>query len=169
MIEPGATSVRPMADELVGRGYHSGSLLLPNGKILMFGNDPLYSDKDNTMSGKFEQRLELYTPPQLYKSAQPKLSKIENAKVQRGQTLTFKTSDATSIKTARLIPPSTTTHVTNVEQRSVAAVVKTDAQNGQISISIPLDEAILPNGWYMLFVTNTNGTPSRAQMIHIGA
>jgi len=83
----------------------------------------------------------------------------------RGDTLTFNSTNANTIKTARLIPPSSTTHVTNIEQRSVAAVVKT--VGSKVTITLPKDENLLTNGYYMLFVTNKDGTPSYAKMVDI--
>jgi hypothetical protein len=166
-INPTTNQIKPMADEIVARSYHSGSLLLPDGKILFFGNDPLFNDKDNTIPGTFEQRLEVYTPPQLYAGNRPSL-KIDPATphdIHRGQELSYNSADASEIKTARLIPPSSATHVTNIEQRSVAAVV-TQA-DGKVQIKLPAEDYILPNGWYMLFVTNASGTPSKAQMVHV--
>lgn len=165
MLNPTTNQMEMMADSLVGRSYHSGSLLLPDSRILVFGNDPLYSDKDNTQPGKFEQRMEIYTPPQLYRGARPTLNGNNDTQAHRGQTLTFTSTDAGSIKTARLIAPSTTTHVTNIEQRSLGAIVKHDGNT--VTIELPTDENVMSNGWYMLFVTNTNGTPSVAKMIQV--
>jgi hypothetical protein len=164
-MSPNSTQTTPLASELVGRTYHSGSLLMPDGRIMVFGGDPLYSDKKNTTSGTFEQRIEMYTPPQLYASARPTLDGPTAIQAARGQTLTFNATNASSIKTARLIPPSSTTHVTNVEQRSVEAIVKTSGNT--VTISLPTDPNLLTNGDYMLFVVNGSGTPSIAKMVHI--
>ncbi|CAM5555760.1 hypothetical protein SMICM304S_06145 [Streptomyces microflavus] len=46
---------------------HSEALLLPDGRVATFGSDSLYGDKDNTKLGKFEQRMEVYTPPALHR------------------------------------------------------------------------------------------------------
>lgn len=165
MINPVDNKVTPMADERVGRGYHSGAVLLKDGRILAFGNDPLFSDKDNTQIGKFEQRLEIFTPAHFFHGDRPMLIGKESLQAKRGQELSFSSPQASSIKTARLIPPSSTTHVTNIEQRSVGAIVK--HSGGNVNIQIPDDENLLPNGWYMLFVTNENGIPSVAKMIQI--
>ncbi|HYH75256.1 MAG TPA: galactose oxidase early set domain-containing protein [Candidatus Saccharimonadales bacterium] len=165
MINPTTNKVRPMADERVGRGYHSGSLLLPDGRILVFGNDPLFSDKANTKQGTFEQRLEIFTPPQFFRSDRPVATGVHKQDISRGQTLNLASPDPANIKYARLIPPSSTTHVTNIEQRSVGAVV-TQTNEG-VSVQIPSDKNLLPNGWYMLFVVNDDGMPSVAQMVNV--
>jgi hypothetical protein len=158
-------TVRPMAEEPVGRGYHSGSVLLRDGRILVFGNDPLYRDKDNTKQGVFEQRLEIFTPPQFFRGERPNAAGAHNKDIARGDTLNLTSTNPQAIKYARLIPPSSTTHVTNIEQRSVGAVV-TPADKG-VTVDIPKDQNVLPNGWYMLYVVDHNDIPSVAQMVRV--
>lgn len=165
-INPSNYQITPMADELIGRSYHAGSLLLPDGRVLVFGDDPLFGDKNNTVSGKFEQRLEIFTPPQFFRGEQPQLHGLDRQQVSRGQQLKLNTAGSgDAIRTARLIPPSSSTHVTNIEQRSVAAIVKQDGFN--LTIDIPKDENLLPNGWYMLFVVTADGLPSEAKMVQV--
>lgn len=162
---PTSNTYTQMADAEVGRGYHSGSLLLRDGRILVFGNDPLYSDKDNTTPGIFEQRLEIYTPPQFFRGQRPELAGPQSMEAARGASLNFTSPQNSTIKSARLIPPSSSTHVTNLEQRSVAAVVS--HINHEVKIDLPADVNVLPNGWYMLFVVDADGRSSYAKMIHI--
>jgi hypothetical protein len=163
-IHTDTNQITPLAEEPVGRTYHSGSLLLRDGRILVFGGDPLYSDKDNTTPGTFEQRLEIFTPPQYFTSEAPKLTGPDMLKAHRGQQLTF-TTDSKDIQSARLIPPSTATHVTNTEQRSIGAIVHTI--DGKVTIDLPADKNLMPNGWYMLFAVNSKGVPARAVMVDV--
>jgi hypothetical protein len=165
VINTANNSTTPLADELVGRTYHSGSLLLPDGRILVFGGDPLYGNKNDTVTGSFEQRIEVFTPPQLYKSARPVLDGSTTTTTTRGKTITFTSPNTSSIKTARLIPPSSTTHVTNMQQRDIAAVVKTSGD--KVTITLPTDPTLLTNGYYMLFVVNKDGTPSIAKLVDV--
>ncbi|MES2630817.1 MAG: galactose oxidase early set domain-containing protein [Patescibacteria group bacterium] len=165
-IDPTSKTVKPMADELVGRTYHSGSLLLRDGRVLVFGGDPLFGDKDNTAEGEFEKRLEIYTPPQYYRNTQHTLKGPDMIQVKRGTTLSYTSSVANTFNTARLIPPSSTTHVTNIEQRSIGVVVSNDGKQN-VTVIIPDDKNYLPNGWYMLFVVNSDGMPSVSKMIQI--
>lgn len=165
MMDLSSGSLKPMAEEIVGRGYHSGSLLLKDGRILVFGNDPLFSDKDNFQVGKFEQRIEIFTPPQYFRNQHPTINGDFSPQITRGQRLSFTSPDADQLKTARLIPPSSSTHVTNIEQRSVGAVLT--KENNNLTIDIPSDENLLPNGWYMLFLVNGDDMPSVAKMVQI--
>lgn len=61
--------------------------------------------------------------------------------------------------------PSAVTHATDVEQRSIELTPHRRA--GAVSVTIPDDPTLVPSGWYMLFVTDAHGTPSRAQWVHV--
>jgi hypothetical protein len=164
-INPTSKGTVVMADEPVGRNYHSGSLLLKDGRVLVFGGDPLYADKDNTMAGKFEQRLTVFTPPQFFRGDRPILEGADGQQSGRGEKLEFASPDAASLKYARLIPPSSATHVTNIEQRTVAA--KLTVVGNKVSLELPKDPAVLPDGWYMLFVVGEDDRSSVAKMVRI--
>ncbi|WP_055617993.1 kelch motif-containing protein [Streptomyces phaeochromogenes] len=164
MYDSKSNDFKRVADPLVGRNYHSGSILLPDGRVMFFGSDSLYADKGNTKPGKFEQRVEIYTPPYLYQGSRPSLSGGPKT-IERGDTGTFTSQHASSIKSARLIRPSASTHVTDVDQRSIALDF-TKTKNG-IEVTIPKSRNLVESGWYMLFVTDDQGTPSKAQWVKI--
>ncbi|MGK5629540.1 galactose oxidase-like domain-containing protein [Streptomyces sp. URMC 123] len=153
-----------VADPTVGRNYHSGTILLPDGRVMIFGSDSLFGDKDNTKPGVFEQRIEIYTPPYLYRDTRPTLDSGPQA-VRRGESATFATRYSGSIKTARLMRPSAVTHVTDIDQRSIALDFK--KTDGGISVTVPKDRTLVPSGWYMLFVTDDQGTPSEARWVEV--
>ncbi|MFH9175174.1 radical copper oxidase GlxA [Streptomyces albogriseolus] len=157
--------LRRVADPLVGRNYHSGSILLPDGRVMFFGSDSLFADKANTKPGEFEQRIEIYTPPYLYgDEEQPDLSGGPQT-IKRGGSGTFTSRDAASVKKVRLIRPSATTHVTDVDQRSIALDFTTDGD--KVTVTVPKNKNLVQSGWYMLFVTDGDGTPSKAQWVQV--
>ncbi|WP_328693241.1 kelch motif-containing protein [Streptomyces phaeochromogenes] len=164
MYDSKSNDFKRVADPLVGRNYHSGSILLPDGRVMFFGSDSLYADKANTKPGKFEQRVEIYTPPYLYQGSRPSLSGGPKT-IERGGSGTFTSQHASSIKTARLIRPSASTHVTDVDQRSIALDF-TKTKDG-IEVTVPKSRNLVESGWYMLFVTDDQGTPSKAQWVKI--
>ncbi|MBO0918779.1 kelch motif-containing protein [Streptomyces laculatispora] len=164
LYEAASDSYKRVADPAVGRNYHSGSVLLPDGRVMIFGSDSLYSDKANTRPGVFEQRIEIYTPPYLYRDARPELT-AGPKRVQRGATAVFTTNQASTIKSAKLMRPSAVTHVTDTDQRSVALDLK--KTDGGISVTVPENRALVPSGWYMLFVTDDKGTPSEGTWVEV--
>ncbi|MFJ8665221.1 galactose oxidase-like domain-containing protein [Streptomyces sp. NPDC093600] len=164
---PAANAFTAAADPTVGRNYHSEALLLPDGRVATFGSDPLFDDKDNTKLGTFEQRIEVFTPPYLHKAGadRPALGEGPQEIDQNGRA-TFRTKDAARITRARLMRPSAVTHTTDVEQRSIAlGLTKT---RDSVTVRVPQDRTLVPPGWYMLFVTDGDGTPSEAKWIQVG-
>ncbi|MFJ2261864.1 galactose oxidase-like domain-containing protein [Streptomyces sp. NPDC087844] len=153
-----------VADPLVGRNYHSGSILLPDGRVMFFGSDSLYADKGNTKPGKFEQRVEIYTPPYLFQGSRPTLSGGPKT-IERGESATFTSKHSSAVKSARLIRPSASTHVTDVDQRSIA--LDFEKTKDGIEVTVPKSRNLVESGWYMLFVTDDQGTPSKAQWVKI--
>ncbi|WP_406344366.1 galactose oxidase-like domain-containing protein [Streptomyces sp. NBC_00648] len=159
-------TMRRVADPEVGRNYHSGSILLPDGRVVTFGGDSLYADKDDTKPGVFEQRIEIYTPPYLYRGGgkQPDLGEGPKS-LARGGSGVYKSKDAAAVKTARLIRPSATTHVTDIDQRSIALDVSKTADG--VQVTVPKNRNLVPPGWYMLFVTDGSGVPSKAVWVEV--
>ncbi|MFD6993963.1 galactose oxidase-like domain-containing protein [Streptomyces sp. NPDC059943] len=164
MYDPKAGEYKRVADPQVGRNYHSGSLLLPDGRVMIFGSDSLYADKANTKPGVFEQRVEIYTPPYLFRDSKPTLTDGPK-RIEHGESGVFKTEDATSLKSAKLLRPSAVTHVTDVEQRSIALDMEKTADG--VEVTVPKNKALVPAGWYMLFVTDDKGTPSEGKWVEV--
>ncbi|NEA45738.1 kelch motif-containing protein [Streptomyces sp. SID10815] len=164
LYDPRANTFTRVADPLVGRDYHAGSLLLPDGRVMFFGSDPLYGDRAGTRPGVFEQRIEIYSPPYLYRGPRPTLSGGPRT-VARGASATFTSRHAAALRTARLIRPSASTHVTDVDQRSVALAFRTSGD--RVTVTVPKNRNLVPSGWYMLFVADERGTPSTAQWVKV--
>ncbi|MFF3967678.1 galactose oxidase-like domain-containing protein [Streptomyces griseorubiginosus] len=164
LYHPDTNTFESVADPLVGRNYHSGSLLLPDGRVMFFGSDSLYGDAANTKPGVFEQRIEIYTPPYLYRDSRPALSGGPQT-IARGASGTFTSPQASVIKKVRLIRPSASTHVTDVDQRSIE--MKFTVSGDQVKVTMPQNKNLVQSGWYMLFVDDDQGTPSKAQWVRV--
>jgi hypothetical protein len=131
---------------------------------MFFGSDSLYGDKANTKPGTFEQRIEVYTPPYLYRGARPSLSGGPRT-IARGASGTFTSRHAATIRKVRLIRPSASTHVTDVDQRSIA--LDFQRAGDRITVTVPENRNLVQSGWYMLFVVDDRGTPSKAQWVKV--
>ncbi|MFI2200710.1 galactose oxidase-like domain-containing protein [Streptomyces sp. NPDC020192] len=164
LYHPDSNSFTRVADPLVGRNYHSGSILLPDGRVMFFGSDSLYGDRANTKPGKFEQRIEIYTPPYLYRGSRPSLSGGPQS-IARGASGTYTSKQAAGIKKVRLIRPSASTHVTDVDQRSIALDFRTSGD--KVTVTVPENRNLVQSGWYMLFADDDQGTPSVAQWVRV--
>ncbi|MHA7958704.1 radical copper oxidase GlxA [Streptomyces sp. L500] len=162
--DPRTRAFETAAAPAVGRDYHAEALLLPDGRIAVFGSNPLFADKDDTRMGVFEKRIEVYTPPYLYRAHRP-APPTGPLRTAHGATLVLPGTDAGEVATARLMRPSAVTHATDVEQRSVALPLAN--HGGAVAVTIPQDPSLVPGGWYMLFLTDRAGTPSRAAWVYV--
>ncbi|XUL91158.1 galactose oxidase-like domain-containing protein [Streptomyces galilaeus] len=164
--DPKGNAFREAAAPMVGRNYHSEALLLPDGRVVTFGSDPLFDDQANTKLGHFEQRMEIFTPPALHKNGgnRPVLQDGPET-LDRHHRATFRTDHPDRVVKARLMRPSSVTHTTDVEQRSIELGLVKDGKS--VTVDVPNDRALVPPGWYMLFVTDAQGTPSEAKWIQV--
>lgn len=158
IYHPDSDTLTVAADPRVGRNYHSAALLLPDGRVLTVGSDPLFRDAKNSISGEFEQRLELYSPPYLFGGVRPVLAGVPD-RVERGGSVTVISPHADRIDRVRLIRPGAATHMLNNEQRSVA-VDFTATTFGRLELDLPEEATILPSGPYLLFAVDADGVPS---------
>ncbi|HET9381010.1 MAG TPA: kelch motif-containing protein [Streptomyces sp.] len=165
--DPRSNTFREAAEPMVGRNYHSEALLLPDGRVVTFGSDPLFDDQQNTKLGHFEQRMEIFTPPALHRAAAGTRPALKDgpATLDARHRVTFRTAHPERVVAARLMRPSAVTHTTDVEQRSVRLGVT--KRGTSVTFEVPEDRALVPPGWYMLFVTDEKGTPSRAKWVHV--
>ncbi|WP_232323653.1 radical copper oxidase GlxA [Catenuloplanes japonicus] len=163
IYDPGAEEFREAAAPSVGRNYHSEALLLPDGRVITLGSDPLYGE-DGRSAGTFEQRIEIYSPPYLFKGARPEITGGPETIV-RGKSARFLTPRPGEIVSARLVRPSAVTHVTDVDQRSIALPLT--PESGAVSLAVPEAAGLVPSGWYLLFVTTADGVPSTGRWVEV--
>ncbi|WP_370121730.1 galactose oxidase-like domain-containing protein [Streptacidiphilus sp. MAP12-33] len=167
VYHPDTDTFTPAADPTVGRDYHSEALLLPDGRVVTLGSNPLFGNKQDVGPQFFEQRIEIYTPAYLYQQGSRPSVTGGPQQVRLGGTARFSTSAAGDIAYARLMRPSSVTHATDVQQRSVALPLTRAADGSGVSVTIPRSSGLVPPGWYMLFVVNKAGVPSVARWVQV--
>ncbi|MGH3937770.1 MAG: galactose oxidase-like domain-containing protein [Pseudonocardiaceae bacterium] len=131
------------------RLYHSIALLMPDGKVVTAGSNPVRKDE--------ELRIEVYWPPYLFRGPQPTLA-LSATQGSYGGTLRAIT-DAPALASVNLIRSGSTTHSANNEQRLVDLSFTTEA-NGTLTLQLPTEPTLAPPGWYLVFAVNTEGVPS---------
>jgi hypothetical protein len=156
ILDPTTMQWTKAADPTVGRTYHSGALLLPDGRVLTFGGNP--------RDGSFEMNLEIYSPTYMTKTR----PKITTAPSGAAYGASFAVSTDMQIGSAVLIRPSAVTHSSDSDQRSVDLGLTNVTASGA-TLTVPANPNLTPPGWYMLFVRDASGTPSVAKWIHISA
>jgi len=137
------------------RGYHSTSLLLPDGRVLHSGGGAGAGTVDNL-------NYEIYSPPYLFKGARPSVTGVVGT-AGYGQTLLVQTPDGASITKVTLIHTGSVTHAFDEAQRLVSLSFSQVA--GGLSVTLPASGTVAPPGPYMLFLVNGNGVPSIARIM----
>jgi hypothetical protein len=153
------------ADSLTGRDYHSGGILLPNGSVLTLGGNPLYGNSQDTQPETFNQEIDVYFPPYMFQGTRPRIIAAPTVMNLRHSYL-VKVSQASSIRYLRLMRPDDPTHVTDVNERSIA-VSFTQAGQGELKITLPSSSNLVPPSYYMLFAVNRDGLPSAAYWVRV--
>uniref|UniRef100_A0A7N0TIU8 Galactose oxidase n=1 Tax=Kalanchoe fedtschenkoi TaxID=63787 RepID=A0A7N0TIU8_KALFE len=163
----------------IPRMYHSTSVLLPDGKILVTGSstNPRYMFKN--VKFPTELRLEKFAPHYL----DPKLAKhrpeilqfgaTKELEYQQKFTVQFEVEESevegSGVKVTMLRPPFTT-HGYSMDQRMVVLpLVRLRKLRGgtyRAEVYAPPSGAVAPPGYYLVFVVN-GGVPSKGVWVHI--
>ncbi len=167
LYNPANDTWTPLASQTLRRGYHSTAILLADGRVLSAGdNGPVPGGRNN---------LEIYSPPYMFQGTRPAITAAPaTARFKRsaGTKITKSTAVNISVKTnvavskAVLISPGATTHATNMHQRMVELASVPLASGTGLTATIPADGTV-PPGPYMLFVLDSNNTPSVASWVMV--
>jgi hypothetical protein len=168
LYDPATDTWQIGAAASVVRMYHSIALLLPDGRVVTAGgNPPPYGNQVpwEPPDPNEEQRLEVYSPPYLFRGPRPKISAVPTEWT-HGQQVTITTPQAGDIRWAHLIRPGVTTHAFDNSQRLVDLPIGGQGGGG-VQVTVPHEGTIAPPGWYMLFVVDHAGIPSVASWIQL--
>jgi hypothetical protein len=143
------------------RLYHSAALLLPDGSVLT-GGGGIPGPATN-----FD--IEIFYPPYLYDAAgnpkpRPRIVGAP-ATIKYGKPFTFGIAAGDVIKNVRLVQLGAVTHSYNPDQHYY--YVPFTQTGTSIVGQLTADPAIIPPGYYMLFVFNQAGTPSIAAIVSV--
>jgi hypothetical protein len=109
--------------------------------------------------------MELYSPPYLFRGPRPRLSAYPTA-VGRGEEFIVTSPDACRVRRAVLMRPAAPTHHTDSEQRLVPLELHRQGRCG-LQLRVPPEPALLPPGYYMLFLWDDYAIPSVAKFVHV--
>lgn len=164
LYDPATNTFTSAGANVYPRLYHSGSLLLPDGRVALLGGNPV--------RGTYEGHIEIYSPAYLFQAdgslaTRPTISGLSTTAVDLGATFQVLTPDAGSIASVVLVRPGAPTHAFDMDQRLVRMNFTADA--GALNVVAPPNGNIAPPGFYMLFALNNAGVPSVASFIHLGS
>ena len=142
------------------RTYHNTGALLPDGRIIIGGHDPistLYANNRTLVPGVTtpnETRnptFEIYSPPYLFRGDRPVITKAPK-RLDYGATFNVAMKgDTSDIESVVLMRRTAITHLVDGGQRSIELPVV--ARHGHtLTLAAPPRAAVAPAGPYMLFV-----------------
>ena len=147
------------ASSAVYRGYHSTSLLLPDGRVLHAGGN-----KSGTETAV--RNAEIFTPPYLLSGSRPTMTAAPNT-IGYGDTFRINTPDASAISKVTLLRLGAVTHSFNMSQRFNR--LSFSPATGGVDVIAPANGNLAPLGHYLLFVLNASGVPSVGKIVARGA
>ncbi|KAI0071302.1 copper radical oxidase [Panus rudis PR-1116 ss-1] len=153
---------------IVPRMYHSEATLLPDGRVLVSGSDPLTNYTNGTIKFPEETRIEVYIPPYLNEGrTQPSFNISQNDWEYGGSYPINVTLHHGTTKDMRvsLIAATSSTHGNIMNGRTIFPAFKC---NGNVcKITAPPNAKISPPGWHQLFILD-GPTPSVSKWVRIG-
>jgi hypothetical protein len=152
------------------RLYHSTALLLPDATVVSLGSNP--GDR-----GSYLPTVEVYTPPYLFDANdrpitnRPVITGATPAKVAYGATLSVTYTSASPISSAVLMRPGSSTHAFDMDQRMIGLCGPSPqpacAGAGTLTLTTPPNGNLAPPGFYLLFLLDAAGVPSKAQWVEL--
>lgn len=169
----------------IPRVYHSVGLLLPDARVLV-GGGGLPAAVGETANGTFcadaeqasadincrtfgHKDVEIFSPPYLFNSdGSPATQPVITAPttISYGQTFSVGVANAFNMQKVSLIRLPSVTHGFNQDQR-INFLTFTSNGTSTLNVTAPSQANLCPPGYYMLFVVNSNGVPSKASIIKV--
>jgi len=170
LYDPASSAISSAGTAAYSRLYHSTATLLADGTVASLGSNP-------GARGSYQPAIEIYTPPYLFDANdqpivnRPVIASLSSSVLGYGVPFTVSFTSATPITSAVLIRPGSTTHADDMEQRLVGLCgpAPQPACNGAASLSLttPPNANIAPPGYYMLFLLDSRGVPSKATFLQL--
>lgn len=164
-FDPKSESWTQTAPLAVPRLYHGTTLLLTDGTILSSGG--------GSPGPVTNLNAQIYYPGYLFRSdgtraARPVIDQVGGALpdvFNPGQTFNLSSPDSARIERVTMVKTGAVTHAFNMDQRFVEPAFTIDAN--QVRVTLPANPYDTPPGYYMVFIFDDQGTPSKAKMIRI--
>lgn len=154
-----------LSDAARVRQYHSTALLLPDGRV-MNGGGGICAECQNV--GYLEKNIQYFSPPYLYRNGQPAARPAISAPPSSsGYNASFSVTTGSSIQKVGLVKLGAPTHGDDQGQRYIPLTYQ--HVGTKLTIKTPANVNLAPPGYYMLFVTNSVGTPSVAKFVKLTA
>ncbi|MFC9294096.1 galactose oxidase-like domain-containing protein [Streptomyces sp. NPDC057011] len=147
------------------RGYHANAVLLPDGRVVVTGDELQQLANDPRIDDDMNGSIEIFEPAYLHQGTpRPRLDKVPAGPVFHGSRFSVTTSTPELVKRAVLVAPTTATHAVNTSQRQLELRI-THRKGNVLHLQAPPTAADAPPGYYMLFLLDEHGVPGVARFI----
>jgi hypothetical protein len=153
-FNPATRSWTEVAADPIGRNYHSASLVLLDGRVVVFGSNPA--------DGSYEMRVSVFEPPYMFRGTRPT---ITAAPATTTYGAGFDLGVTGNVVAASLTAVGSATHQTDTNARLVDLPITGTGTTRRATV--PQNSSVLPPGPYMLTVLDDTGVPSVARMVNV--
>jgi hypothetical protein len=152
-----------VAPHAIPAAYHSSAILLPDATVLLSEDD-----RGQTAQAAAQHRVQVYSPPYLFRGPRPSM-RLAGSELIRGQPfgITATVQAPRAIASAVLIAPAAVTHGNDMHQRLIKLPIS--VKGGAITAIMPASAALVPPGYYMLFIVDSAGVPSIGEFVRVGS
>jgi hypothetical protein len=162
LYDPASKTFSSAGANTYPRLYHSVALLLPDATVWLAGGNPT--------RGVYEQHMEIYKPAYLFTpsgglAARPSIGSGTPTSIAYGSQFTLQTSSQASIASVVLVRTGAVTHAFHADQRLVG--MNFTRVTGGLKVTAPPNSNIAPPGYYMMFIVNRSGVPSKALIVQL--
>lgn len=162
---PGTGKWTILASQGKGRLYHNTASLLPSGAVISAGG--------GNPGPIFNRNAEVFFPPYLFKringvtqlALRPAVSGVSQFKVAHQAGFSLLLGTTSPIREVVMMGLSVVTHNFNPAQRRIPLSF---TQNGSRLDAVAPDQNLTPPGYYMVFVVDAEGVPSRGVVMAVG-
>ena len=148
------------------RGYHSNAVLLPDGRIMITGDELQQIANNPDIKSGMNGTIEIYEPSYLHQGPRPQLSGVPRAAQRYASTFQVSTKTPGRVSKAVLVAPITSTHSVDTSQRRLELPIAGRSGNNLV-LRTPKSAKDAPPGFYMLFLLDDKGVPSTAQWVQL--
>jgi Domain of unknown function (DUF1929)/Bacterial Ig-like domain (group 1) len=153
-----------LASGSIARGYHTVSLLMPDGKVLHGASGDANIPGSGGVPYDPQRNHQIFSPPYLFKGVRPTIASAPTD-VAYNQAFSVTTPNAAQITEVRWIHLGTVTHAFDAGQR--ANKLNFTVNEGNVEVTAPAGPSLAPPGHYLLFILNRNGVPSVGKIIRV--
>lgn len=161
LYDPSADTWRSLAPNQRTRAYHSTSLVLPDGRVLVAGGE--MEGFPNVFAG---ESMEIYHPPYLFAGPRPVVTQAPPA-ISYGAPFTVEVGANVAVERLALLRLGSVTHSINFDQQYVELPFQ-QIDETTLTVEAPADALEARPGWHLLIGLSGAGVPGVAPIVAVG-